>query len=1037
MSSSREVTIKYLADGAQAKAETKEVSREIDNVAKAAKASSNITSAANDNISKSARGAASAVAAYDREIIAARRDLAQLNSQIVSVTQSQGRNSQAAQELRKEYVLQSAALRQLVAEKAGLAVEAKAEAVIAAESAAAQKVLTAATESSGQGFSRLTTQVRTSGTIFQGFDGILQAGLGSIGGVTVLTSIFISMLGALVPKLIELGGATQRKIELDNEAATALFLLANAQSEVAAGSVALSVSYLNTNQSINAVALSGSNLVGAFTLIAEKQKDITKETEIAEKAYKDLTTTGYRQAEASIFISRSAADLRENIIDATESINEQTKEMAPAIEMVRNYQTITGATTEEVLRFAKENRLVADDALPAVRRALENDIVTLQKFASDLINSTNRMVDMRLAALSLTVALANIKPPSFDISGTLRGIENAVATAKGGLAATGTPSILRVDGIATEIDKMAVNKPNIDAVNKSLQEYARQHAQGATAAARSADAQRIYREQLRRQDNEIRGNVEHQNRAAEVTFNSANAHRSSAGAARSHANELSNLTKRIQEAQAALILDNFASRGAKIQADILGEARAAVIKKNFAAANRAEINKMDTLGEVAALGIKLGLNKKYFDDLATLQALLNAKVTNQKEEAERQSNLALTRMQIALIQDERTRREIAMRLDVQEYIHAEQQKYGYSKESQERIVLYRQILEAQFNEWLLKEMRTNAVKQRQTREEEERKLYENLRKLAIEQRSNRAGRAQIEEQTRADHDRAGGVFGDNLGAENANLLRKRLEAIDNFQFTGLLDSFNALLDKFNLANIAADSFANALQGAFHRAFIDGANFMEAFGKLLLAGFLSALGQQAIAEGTYHMLAGAAKLFNPLTAWAGAGEIAKGAALVAFGSALVAGGSAISGSIGKDNAAAAAGGGAGNSASGGNASGSDIGSRNTRQLEINSAGNSFLNPNTVGQFAVLDNRFNRIADSMTRVADSFESVNRSLGGNNPSPSIGGGNISISLGEKGAEKFLDKIIDGKGVVTIKTANGKHKKELKLPRGIGIQY
>jgi hypothetical protein len=65
------------------------------------------------------------------------------------------------------------------------------------------------------GLGRLTSQVRTSGTIFEGFDGILTAGLASIGGVSIATSIFISLLGALIPKLFGASEAKKEEVELN------------------------------------------------------------------------------------------------------------------------------------------------------------------------------------------------------------------------------------------------------------------------------------------------------------------------------------------------------------------------------------------------------------------------------------------------------------------------------------------------------------------------------------------------------------------------------------------------------------------------------------------------------------------------------------------------------------------------------------------------------------------------------------------------------------------------------------------------------
>lgn len=200
-------------------------------------------------------------------------------------------------------------------------------------------------------------------------------------------------------------------------------------------------------------------------------------------------------------------------------------------------------------------------------------------------------------------------------------------------------------------------------------------------------------------------------------------------------------------------------------------------------------------------------------------------------------------------------------------------------------------------------LRKQMAHQRQIREDEEKKFFENQAKIEFAARSNRAGRkeTQADEFARqADEMRRVHLVFNDLNRDSI-AFQAHLKAIDAFSrdegfLSGFKNALGGVINEFDLAQAAGQSFATALQSAFDRAINYGENFAEVFGKVLLAGILSAIGQQAIAEGTYHILAGIAKLFNPFTAAQGAQEIAAGAALVAFGSALVAGASAITNSM---------------------------------------------------------------------------------------------------------------------------------------------
>lgn len=280
------------------------------------------------------------------------------------------------------------------------------------------------------------------------------------------------------------------------------------------------------------------------------------------------------------------------------------------------------------------------------------------------------------------------------------------------------------------------------------------------------------------------------------------------------------------------------------------------------------------------------------------------------------------------------------------------------------------------------ELRTHLTRQRQVRLEEERKFFIEQAKLEFAARSDRPGRreqqadvfAQQAEQMRRVHL----VFND-LNRDTISF-QDHLKAIDAFSsnkgfLSGLQDALGGVINTFDLAQAAGFSFANALQVAFDRAINFGENFAEVFGKTMLAGILSAIGQQAIAEGTYHILAGIAKLWNPFTAAQGAAEISAGAALVAFGSALAAGASAITASIHHQQNAAA-------------------GAAATSGVSATAPPRAGVPPTVV----------------------SF-------------PTSGGSSeIHIHMAPGDGAKFMGNMIDGHAILTLPNAKGKHNRELK---------
>jgi hypothetical protein len=348
----------------------------------------------------------------------------------------------------------------------------------------------------GDAFGQTTTRINTGRGILQGWDAAIEASVRAFGGLPIAVAVGISILSALATKLLHSKAATDDAAKSTKDAAATYIALANAQSQAANAAQGVAANANASFQSLSNLAVGSGNLVVALQSIAKHQSTISEETANLDDAYAHLTGTGERWVRVAqnetisyMQLQANASDLRDEIVDSTNAINKETEAMGPAIATVKAMQAITGATTQETLQWAQSSRLISDDALPAVKAALESNMASLRSFVGHLADSTNRMFDMERAALSLRLALVNIKAPTFDITGTEQGIKNAFETAKN--AVSTSREQLKDWG-----DQLAANRKSLEPVIANITEYAKIHSKGATETARNSDATRIYNQKL-------------------------------------------------------------------------------------------------------------------------------------------------------------------------------------------------------------------------------------------------------------------------------------------------------------------------------------------------------------------------------------------------------------------------------------------------------------------------------------------------------------------------------------------------------------
>jgi hypothetical protein len=373
-----------------------------------------------------------------------------------------------------------------------------------------------------------TSQISTQGGVLKGYDNVVQAVARSMGGIPVVAALGISVLGVLAEKLLTSTKETEKKIQIDKEAIATYGALARAQLDAVNATTGVTTAFSTQN-------ISSGNLIVALNNIATNQKTVGEQTQLLDKAMDglgtstDMAMSATQRYGAVIHLGNETTnEFKSTITEATNSITEHEKAMGPAIQAVKTLQAITGASTEDILKNAEAHKFLGGTALPLVREALEGNMPALQAFIGSLATSTNRTIDMTHAALGLSVALANIRPPTFDVSGTLKGIQNAVQTAEANLAATQIP---KIGGMFDFGDRVAVAKRDIDTLNKSIKEYAQIHGKNA------AETTRIYKEEVSKLSPEVQKSIGVVAQAAKNAEAFSNAHKRGGATFRSAVSE--------------------------------------------------------------------------------------------------------------------------------------------------------------------------------------------------------------------------------------------------------------------------------------------------------------------------------------------------------------------------------------------------------------------------------------------------------------------------------------------------------------------
>lgn len=437
----------------------------------------------------------SAIVNLSGQIANNRSQMAQLSAQMtdltlsgqkyVEVTNAQGKTSQVLSgeftNLRNQYMQLGSQTRVLSAEQGTYR---------AANQAVAQSI---EVTSEKTGFltkllGTKTNMVSTAGTAFMGYDRVLQTGLASIGGVSLAVSLLITALGFLIPKIISAASETDKKIKIDKEAVATNALLAQSmQSQVSLGPVLADVTTAQT--------IANTDLITTIISVADEQRVLARLNSDLEKAQRSLqiaTTASdeviHQHGQTTESWARLTIKARDAVVDANTALQEQRAEIAPNVAALQTLQSVYGLSTDRVVELAAQMGY-GDEVLQGLRATVDSNATAMQRLAGALEGMSNRMLDATVVATNLRLTLQQIKAPTFDVSATVEGLKNLETT-----AIAGAEAALKQFGFTA--DRFEANRKNLEPLNKALERNAALNAQGATQAARNADAQRLYRESL-------------------------------------------------------------------------------------------------------------------------------------------------------------------------------------------------------------------------------------------------------------------------------------------------------------------------------------------------------------------------------------------------------------------------------------------------------------------------------------------------------------------------------------------------------------
>lgn len=669
-------------------------------------------------------------------------------------------------------------------------------------------------------------------------------------------------------------------------------------------------------------------------------------------------------------------------------------------------------TIEALVQFARESNQSTAQILAAARA-----YGVAGKALADL---TVELTGATLAQRRLNAVIEAQKAPQVDYTKTREGVLPLQESVKSGMSEAAAAGVKRYD------DQVRANSKSLGELSSAVKNH--------TIAMSDLNAET--QQAVRRHE--------------QLTEK----HHAAAGGAKAYANELVNLTKKAEDAEAALLGDSFARREAAIQADIKSEREHLVINKRDRDAANAAIDR---------------------EQKARLE-----KLSNDRVEAEQSVMVEIAKINIEGNESVIGRRLQSAQLEIALRVAALKKDFGDTAQTQDLIVLYRQAKEAEYARWFL----DLTTKNEKARKDAEFQMMDEVQAERL-----RRDKKVLDEAVRLAKNRAaaeqavGGQIGGTLvspasaaqvagltkqiqqlgpafleAGKDANVVKRAFDQVDKLfgfvgkdahtlalqlkalelygkgdAFGGLKMSLKALGSELIHGGTLAMGFADTLANAFSQSLGNSNNFIRSMGASLVQGMtaiigqtLQQLGMRLIAHGITDILIGNAINSDPFTFGMGFPMIAAGHAEIAQGIIFGAAGGIVSGlgqaAANKINPQTGSSASSSASVTGGSSSSTSAASPAARDRVVQPA---LLDVATSPRSAY-DSWVDRAFGDNRRRADQ-EAINQ-----RNSLQADSGPVTIEL-HLSADEALDLLMKGKGVVRLDNL-GTHKQRIR--RALGVQ-
>lgn len=244
-------------------------------------------------------------------------------------------------------------------------------------------------------------------------DSTVQAVTKSFGGVSIVMSLGITVIGILIPKIIELAFAKKQLIEIDEKqvalfATVATFSKDETQATVARAAALglLVVAFDQTAAAQKELNFTSARLTEANRVMRE---DIGKTVRVLESVgdgppiYRDLAVTA----------EFAAGKLK----DAALAHEANQKAVQKQIEPLIAYRNVTGQSVEATIQLAR-GLGNTEEQLNLIRQALDEDTNKMTKFAEALMKAAHETRNLTDAERELMIARGLAKSPGFESRAT-------------------------------------------------------------------------------------------------------------------------------------------------------------------------------------------------------------------------------------------------------------------------------------------------------------------------------------------------------------------------------------------------------------------------------------------------------------------------------------------------------------------------------------------------------------------------------------------------------------------------------------------